>query len=558
MWFQTNKHIEYLKGRIKIAGKDIETIAHGFNTPLYVCNTSRVKDNYRRVQHTFESYALPGSQAIVYYAMKANNAKEILAELKKAGANIEVSSQKELEQILKLGFSPQRVLFTGIGFGLHNTSFIAQSGALINIDSFSQLELFKKYAPLDISIRFNPGIGIGYNHLLKMAGEDHGAGKLGIHKDKIIDAYITAKALGLNPIGLHLHIGSNWFGDKLPLFLEAVHAALDVVKKLKEKNIGIKRINFGGGLGVKHSEEQDEFPLEDYCKGIWELIAESNLNFESVCIEPGRYIVGDSTILLATVNAVEVKAGINYIVLDCGFNVFNHKFLYGIQPEIFNITKFNTRKKIKYCVAGYLGESGDIFAEEKNLPITEIGDIIAIFPAGAYCASELADYHLQQLPLQLFVNESSEPFDVFPYCKVCPKNCCYIGAVNVLPDEYDRIIKRTGKKEVFKQVGTYYMIDKKKGTPCPFLKKDGVTCSIQDIKPTDCKVWPIYFNNKGSIEQNTISHSCPANVFFSKDYIESLRKGLADIPVELRKEFYAETIKLGYTLAPIDKYSIND
>lgn len=548
MWFKTKGHIVIESGRLQFAGRDLETIAKEFNTPIYVCNLTRIKENYSRVKKTFQSYAIQGIGSKIYYAMKANGAKEILHELKSLDANIEVSSPSELKRLLKLGFDPKKILFTGIGFGLHNTKTLAESGALINIDSFSQLKHFKEFAPLDISIRLNPGITSGFNERLEMSGEKFGAAKLGIHKDKIIDAYKTAKAYGLNPVGLHQHIGSNWFADKLPTFFKAVVIALDVVKELKQHGIEIKQFNLGGGLGVRSSEAMQEFPLEEYCKGIWDLIQKSNLAFESVNIEPGRYIVADSSVLLATANMVEEKGGRNYIGLDCGFNTFNHKFLYGIEPEIINVSKFNGKKLDNYCVVGYLGESGDVFNETKQLPKTDIGDTIAIFPAGAYCASELADYHLQQLPLQLFIETEQKPFDIFPFCKVCPKNCCYIGAVNVLPDEYNKIVVRTGRKDVFKKVNDYYLIDKKKGDPCPFLKKDGFTCSIQDIKPTDCKVWPLYFSETGEVEENTISPDCPANKFFTPEYIDELRNDLHNVPKNLRKVFYDETIKLGYNL----------
>ncbi len=520
MWFKTKDHIEIKNDRLQFAEKDIETIAEEFSTPIYVCNLSRVKENYKRVKNTFNSYALQGIDSKIFYAMKANGAKEILHSLKKLDANIEVTSPLELKRVLQLGFDPKRIIFTGIGFGLHNIKFIAQSGVLINIDSFSQLESFKEFAPLDISIRLNPGITTGFNERLEMSGEALGAAKLGIHKDRIIEAYTTAKEYGLNPIGLHQHIGSNWFSNKLPNFFNAVNIALDIAKELKHHEIEIKHLNLGGGLGVRSTEAMQEFPLKEYCKGIWDLIKKSNLSFDSVSIEPGRYIVADSSLLLTTANMVEEKGGHQYIGLDCGFNIFNHKFLYGIEPEIMNVTNFNDKEMDSYCIVGYLGESGDVFKEKLTLPKSNVGDTFAIFPAGAYCASELANYHLQPLPLQLFFESEQKSFDIFPFCKACQKNCCYIGAINVLPSEYDTIIENTGRRDVFKKVNNYYLIDKKEGDPCPFLKKDGFTCSIQDIKPTDCKVWPLYFNETGEIEKNTISTDCPANKFLTPEYIK--------------------------------------
>ncbi len=548
MWFKTKGHIEIIKGKLIIGGKNVSTIAKDFTTPIYVTNLTRIKETYVKVKRLLIEYSIKNIEPKLYYAIKANSASEIITELNEVNALFEVSSPNELKKLIELGINPNRIQFTGIGFGLHNIDYIANSGALINVDSFSQLELFKKYAPMDVSIRFNPGITTGYNEKLEMSGIKCGAGKLGIHQDRINEAFVKAKSYGLNPVGFHQHIGSNWFDNKLNDFLKATQISLDKIKELKTQGFEISTFNLGGGLGVRSNESMEEFPLEKYVKSIWNLIEKSQIEFKHIAIEPGRYIVADSTLLLATANMVEEKAKQNYIGLDIGFNAFNHKFLYGIEPEIINASRIESISSEKYNVVGYLGESGDIFSENKKLPKTSIGDTIAIYPAGAYCASELADFHLQELPTQLFIESKKKPFDIFNYCKVCPKNCCYIGDIFVLKEEYEKIINQTGRKDVFRKKDDYYILKKKKGEPCPFLKKDGFTCSIQDIKPTDCKVWPVYFGEDGEIENTTLSPDCPASNFFSKEYLNELKETLQNVPKNIRKEFYVETIKSGYKL----------
>lgn len=257
--------------------------------------------------------------------------------------------------------------------------------------------------------------------------------------------------------------------------------------------------------------------------------------------------------LAFSINMVEEKAGIPYVGLDSGFNLYNHKFLYDIEPEIFNVSNIDKPASEHYCIAGYLGESGDIFSADHLLPQTTMGDIIGIYPAGAYCASELANFHQQQLPAQLYLKEETDGFDIFPFCKACPRNCCYIGAVNVLPEEVRRIVERTGRNDVFSPHNEYYIIDKQKGEPCPFLGNDGVTCTIQDIKPIDCKVWPLYFDERGNPEENMISPKCPAHLFMPENYVQILRNDLHQIPQEFREEYYEDTAQFGYDLIPLKK-----
>jgi diaminopimelate decarboxylase len=317
MWYFSEGHIEIIDERLTIAQKDVVTLANEFETPIYVCNTTRVVKNYLKVKTALDQNA--GSHSTrVFYAMKANGAPEILLALKEANADIEVASINELKLLLELGFAPQKIFFTGIDFGLKNTEFLAKSGVTINIDSFTQLELFKPFAPLSISIRFNPGVSTGFNEKLEMSGDKIGAGKLGIHRDRILEAFHLAKSYDLDPIGLHQHIGSNYFGKNLYTFFEATRTTLEVAKELFFLGFNLKNLNLGGGLGVKSTDQMQEFPLQSFCDGIWSRIKVSGLSFETVSIEPGRYIVADSCLLLSTVNMVEEKAGIQYIGLDSG------------------------------------------------------------------------------------------------------------------------------------------------------------------------------------------------------------------------------------------------
>jgi len=403
-WLQ-NESFKIAGNRLFFAGYPIEKIVQENDTPLYLYDLEKVKNNYEKVVSKISKYAPLGYDSRVYYAMKANGAKEILRQIHGSDGWIDTSSIGELKKALGTGFNPKKIIFTATNFGLTEFEFLCKSGVLINIDSFSQLERIREYAPMDISIRFNPGIeGVGFNKKYEMSGVDIKGSRLGIHSDRIIEAYEKARFYGLNPIMFHQHIGSNWLTiEDLPKCLHAVRKATEIIYELENRNFSIQVLNLGGGIGVRSHEKYPEFPLDSFMTSIWEIVLSSKIKIKTLAIEPGRYIAGNSGVLLAKVNMNETKNGINYIGVDAGFNMYHHKFMYDIDNTIINVTRFGEAPNHKYAVCGYLGEQGDIFSELEMLPETKEGDVIMFYPAGAYCASELAVHHHLPSPREFFI-----------------------------------------------------------------------------------------------------------------------------------------------------------
>jgi Fe-S-cluster containining protein len=144
--------------------------------------------------------------------------------------------------------------------------------------------------------------------------------------------------------------------------------------------------------------------------------------------------------------------------------------------------------------------------------------------------------------------------DLFNYCLKCKNNCCYIGPVLVLPDEYFKIKLRVGEEvveKIFRKELDYYVLDKKKGEACWFLDKKSSFCTIHDIKPIDCKVWPLYFGKSGNFDSISISSSCPISRNVLENRVEYSRMLLKLIPNHLRELFYRLTLDFGYKLTEL-------
>ncbi len=130
----------------------------------------------------------------------------------------------------------------------------------------------------------------------------------------------------------------------------------------------------GGGPGIPYEEDDPKFNTERYVDGICRKVRESGLGFEKVAIEPGRYIVGDSGLLLTKVNTVEEKHGNLIVGVDTGFNHLIRPAMYGAHHEVINCSRVEG-EEVEGTVAGNLCETGDILATKRKMVKPQEGDV---------------------------------------------------------------------------------------------------------------------------------------------------------------------------------------
>jgi diaminopimelate decarboxylase len=407
-------HLEVVGNSLHIGGVDCTGIADEFGTPTYVYNIDRVLENYRRLRDGLEDHADRG--VAVYYAVKANFNPAILRALADEGAHADVLSVYETEFALRSGFPRERIMFTGTSVTDETMAYLLDNGVLINIDSFSQMRRLAKIAPegLEVSVRWNPGEGAGFDPKVITAGSrSHGRPvKFGIEEGKILDLCGEALDLGLRPVGLHQHIGSGWTGGDVDRFLETVGLTLDVAGRMTDLlGHDLRQVDFGGGPGIPSRPGQQEFPIDRYCRGIYEQVKKSGLGFERICVESGRYIVGDAGVLLTRVNTVEEKSGNLIVGVDAGFNALIRPAFYGgyvdgVFREAYHemVVAGRIEGPQDLCtVAGPLCETGDLLAIDRRMTRPEEGEVLAILGVGAYGYSMASVYNLQPRPAEVIV-----------------------------------------------------------------------------------------------------------------------------------------------------------
>ena len=401
MWWEIPGHLETRQNRLLIAGIDACSLAESFGTPLFVYNGNRIIENFNRIKSNFSAF---GKNPRIHYAVKANSHLAILELLQKQGSWIDAVSVNEVLLALEAGFPVEKILFTGTSVSNPELKKLIELGVTINIDSFSQMKRMKELGfKGKASIRWNPGEGAGHHEHTITAGKFI---KFGIPESRIEEAFKKADQYNLNVVGLHQHIGSGWLGKDVETFLETVDKTLGVAKKA-ESILGksLEFVDFGGGPGIPYSQQQKKFPLSQYARGIAGKMDFHGINAE-IAIEPGRYIVGDSGVLLVEVNTVEEK-NVPVVGVNSGFTHLIRPAFYGSYHEIILCNNVGGREQKSFMVAGNLCESGDVFNENKKelreLPVPVEGSILALLNAGAYGYVMASNYNSRLKPACLLL-----------------------------------------------------------------------------------------------------------------------------------------------------------
>lgn len=397
--FKTNE-----KGNLDIGGVDALEIAQEYGTPLYVTDEMRVRDNYRRVHQAFTNEY---EDFKIFYAAKANTSLAMMKILEQEGSCIDAVSPGEIYTALMAGFEGDRILYTGNNVTTDELKYALDAGVRMNLDSVSMLERLAELPGSEgtrISFRVNPMVGAGHHDHCITGGE---LSKFGIMEEEAVDVYKKAVALGFQPVGIHTHIGSGIL-DPEPFKL-AVQVLMDVAGRVhKEAGVSFEFIDFGGGLGIPYTPEEGLLDIEKFAVEIVGLykdkLAEHDMGQPTMCIEPGRYIVGDASYLLTQVNTVK-QSYRKFVGVNAGFNTLLRPTMYGSYHHILVADKPDAQPTENIDVAGNVCESGDLFARDRPLPEIKEGDILAIMNAGAYAFSMASQYNSRPLPAEVMVCE---------------------------------------------------------------------------------------------------------------------------------------------------------
>lgn len=382
-------HLEIRNNHLIIGGADTTELAQRYGTPLYVTNESRVIENFRSYREAFP-------EADIYYAAKANGSFAILRMLARQGAGADVFSYGELYMALLAGIPREKILFNGNSKTDFELAKAVEMGIKISVDSQDELHVLSEMADragktVQIAFRVNPDVSPQTHPKISTGLR---TSKFGIPSEETVAIYREAKELpGISPCGIHCHIGSQIL-DTSP-FTEATQKMMDLVEKVVELGIDLEFVDMGSGLGIPYRKDERAPTPQDHSDAILPIFKERTEALgitPRLILEPGRYIVADTTILLTRVNTVK-KAAKNFVGVDAGFNLLVRPTMYDSYHYAVVANKAASPPEGIYTIVGPICETGDVFAKDRELPGIEKSDLIALLDAGAYGFSMSSQYN---------------------------------------------------------------------------------------------------------------------------------------------------------------------
>ena len=408
--FGTSKINE--KGSLEIGGVDTIELVNEHSTPLYVMDQTLIEETIDKMKDAFKSDRF---ETQIAYAGKAFLTMAMVKIVDEKGLDLDVVSEGELYTAYKAGFPMNRVHMHGNNKTARELEMAIELGikeiVIDNEDEIAKIEDIcrekgKKQAVL---LRIDPGIEAHTHQYIKTSGLTSKFGISLFQKNlfDIVKRINDSEFLEFK--GFHTHIGSQIFQSAFFMFaLDEIFKYLDRLKK--ELGIIVETVNMGGGFGVYYTEEDDPAPIDDVLKEVITyteaMEIKYRIGFKTLCIEPGRSIVGNAGTTLYTVGGIkETVGGKTYVFVDGGMADNIRPALYQAQYEAAIIGDMNAIPDKEVTLAGKFCESGDVLIDKVKLANPKVGDLVGITTTGAYCYSMSSNYNRFAKPAVVFVKD---------------------------------------------------------------------------------------------------------------------------------------------------------
>ncbi len=370
-------------------------LATEYGTPLYVYDEDTIIARAKEILTSTEHFPMK-----ILYSIKANPNPYILSLLYSMGFGFEASSPGEILLAAGIGASPSEILFTGSSVSIEDLKVAVELGVEINIDSiYAAKKLCRLNYAGSVGVRINPMFGAGYHEYTITGGS---RAKFGVLAEELPNIVSKLKECGIGVKRLHAHLGSGITSPSL--YIELLRFLTTLARKIR----GVEEIDLGGGFAVPYKHSDKRFPWKVFSEKLREVLEELIADNYTLIIEPGRYLVAESGILLAEITDIKIRSGFLIVGTNTGINHLLRPALYGSYHEVLLVDKLCEKAVVTADIVGNLCESSDIIARNRKIPTPREGDIIAIMNTGAYGISMASNYNLRFLPAEVVVKSSGE------------------------------------------------------------------------------------------------------------------------------------------------------
>lgn len=394
-----NKYLFYKKEDLFFENFSIEKIAKKYKTPFFCYSVSQIEDNFNILKDSF-SVVKP----LICYAMKANYNSEIISILSKLGAGVDVVSMGELNKAILNGVDENKIVFSGVGKTKEEIEFaIKKKIKQLNVESKEELEdinliCTKLGCKVNVCLRINPDVSADTHDKISTGRSED---KFGIPNDQVESIFKKYKNHQLiKIIGLSVHIGSQI--QSMQPFKNAFTKVKNSVINLNKNGFRIKSLDLGGGIGIKYNKNNKLINLKSYARLIEKLF--SDLKVE-IIIEPGRFLVGQSGIIVSRIIRIKSEKNKAFLIIDAGMNNLIRPALYNAMHNIIPV-KLKNIAKVNYDVVGPICETSDSFVKNLKIQKFKNDDLVVICSTGAYGSCMSSKYNLRGEAEELFIKKS--------------------------------------------------------------------------------------------------------------------------------------------------------
>lgn len=378
---------------------NLRELAQRFGTPLYVYSHQALKtalENWMR--------GIAGTNHRVFYAMKANSNLALLKFFHDSGTGFDIVSRGELQRALMAGAKGNDIVYSGVGKSREDIRAALRADiGCFNVESIPELDRInevaleeKRIAP--VSVRVNPDVDAKTHPYISTGLKNN---KFGVSYDQTVALYQHAATLpGIRISGIDMHIGSQI--TELEPFVHAADKIFDIVDALAQNGIMLDHLDFGGGLGVRYTDETPP-SAETLVKAVSRKAAERGYADLPIYFEPGRSLVARAGILLTTVEYLKPTEAKNFMIVDAAMNDMVRPMLYQAQMPLVNCTQRDEASL--WDVVGPVCETGDFLARSIELA-AQPGDVLAMTGAGAYGMSMASNYNSRGRAAEVLVSGS--------------------------------------------------------------------------------------------------------------------------------------------------------
>ncbi|WP_126172559.1 pyridoxal-dependent decarboxylase, exosortase A system-associated [Altericroceibacterium xinjiangense] len=380
---------ESIEGQLAIGGHTAAALVEqAGGTPLFVYSAERIRQRLASLRK-----ALP-SRIRVHYAMKANPYPPILELMRGLVEGFDIASAGELQAALAAGQPGHRISFAGPGKRDEELALAIEHGVTLNLESEGEARRALTIAETAgktprLAIRVNPDFELRGSGM-KMGG---GARPFGIDAERVPDLAKTIIGSGAEWRGLHIFTGSQALDAGA--IAETQAGVIDLAARLtREIGTPLPHLNMGGGFGIPYFAGDEPLDLGVIGKALEDRLGAlpAELAGAELALELGRYLVGEAGVYLTRIVDRKVSRGQTFLVTDGGLHhqlaaSGNFGTVVRRNYPVAIASRFSANHEEEASIVGCLCTPLDRLADNAHLPRADVGDLVAVFCAGAYGAS---------------------------------------------------------------------------------------------------------------------------------------------------------------------------